>query len=299
MAANYFARARAKTLYCIGAFGIAGLLALVFATTNPEWRPHFLNMLYRSWIRFQGAEGSSTTGIISNWLQPILIMALTLLIIWNRRGWQAVMDHWKQEILTALRVALMVSVVLYAPVFIWEAVKTVYSEHMALIAVNTQLRNDNARLQAGPEFSFTIHALSSGHYKGYTLIVLGGQLTNHSISMALLDWDMTIKLGGKSIQGGIPPFSGQDVSLPLPGQKEQMVLPASNYLPIKTETPIPVNGVVEGWIWSIFNGVTVADLYDKKAVVALTFVDAATSTKHTATRVFDIRGIHMPGSDNH
>jgi hypothetical protein len=112
------------------------VLAALFAVTSGTMRPHFFSLLDRAWTSFRDTEGSSTTGLITNWVYPVVLLAITLFVVWARQGWAAVLNHWKQESLTALGVAVVVCLIMYGPVFVWHIVHIVYEDHMASVAAS-------------------------------------------------------------------------------------------------------------------------------------------------------------------
>jgi hypothetical protein len=127
-------------LLCLASFGFAVVLVLVFALVNSTWRPHCLDLLHRSWNGFQEAEGSSTIGIVSNWVYPVLIVAITLFLVWRQRGWSAVMEHWRREALTALRVTIVVCMIVYGPVLVWQSAKIIFENNDHTLASNETSR---------------------------------------------------------------------------------------------------------------------------------------------------------------
>ncbi|HMF75372.1 MAG TPA: hypothetical protein VK604_06880 [Bryobacteraceae bacterium] len=133
-------------IWCLVTLGLTTFLLFACTVIVPEWRYHFFKLLSRSWDSFAEAEGSSTLGLVSNWIYTLLVFGITLLIIWSSHGWKAVMQHWQKEIVTALRVAIVVSLLVYGPVFVWQAIKTVFNDHAQLIAANAKLRLVNSAL---------------------------------------------------------------------------------------------------------------------------------------------------------
>jgi hypothetical protein len=107
--------------------------------------PHFVNLLSRSWDSFLHAMGTTGLGFFT----PLVVFVLTVLatlgvIVW-KQGKDAMKQHWKQSAAITTGVTLAVMLVVYSPIFLWNVVKTVYSDHEGLTVENTHLMAENSQ----------------------------------------------------------------------------------------------------------------------------------------------------------
>jgi hypothetical protein len=117
--------------------------------------PHFLNLLQKSWDSFLSALG--TTGL-GWWVQGIIWFfateIATYLVVWITRGKAAMKDRAMQNFKIGLYAWLLVMVFVYVPIFGWNVVKTVYSDHQSLVSrVGTIKQERDAALKKNQELT--------------------------------------------------------------------------------------------------------------------------------------------------
>lgn len=160
----------------------------------------------------------------------------------------------------------------------WSGYAAWQDKNKALIALQEKLK--------APEFGGELGMVATGsNITGRNIVVVSGVVTNPlGPPSGIINWTMTIKFSnGMAIKGEIPLVSGKDISIPLEGTKESIILPAKNYWPENSTQPIPAGGVLIGWLWSSFSNLDLEEAYEKKAVVVVEFKDAVAQKEHKLT----------------
>ena len=145
---NHFAAVGKMVLYA-GAYFEAVLVAcVVLFFCISQMRSHFANLLWRSWKAFVDSQGSTTLGWVSSTIiVPILAVAVTVFLIRQRRGKEAMLTHWRQDAVITLRVIVFVVLFYYGPLFLWKGIiRTIYDDHQLLVAQRQSLAADNQQL---------------------------------------------------------------------------------------------------------------------------------------------------------
>jgi hypothetical protein len=106
--------------------------------------PHFVNLLVRSWNSFREALGTTTLGFVAPLVVSVFSIVATLYYVLRQRGREAMLKHWKEDAVMALRVTAIVTVLVYGPILFYAGlVKTVYSDHQNQTTRIAQLQHDN------------------------------------------------------------------------------------------------------------------------------------------------------------
>ena len=88
--------------------------------------PHFINLLSHSWDSFRSALG--TLGFIAPLVVSVVSIVATLYYILRKHGKEAMLKHWKDNALIALCVTLVVTLVVYGPIWFYTGLmKTVFT----------------------------------------------------------------------------------------------------------------------------------------------------------------------------
>ncbi len=127
---------------------------MLSATDSIEaMRHHAVNLLGRSGHAFIESLGTTTLGFFAQPLVSLLIVVITLGIIFGRRGGiVGVKTHVRESITTTLVVGVTALLLVYGAIFGWSVIKTIYIDHMSLVAatasrrVTSVLSPDDARL---------------------------------------------------------------------------------------------------------------------------------------------------------
>lgn len=266
--------------YCLIAFGVAAVLALVLAAASAEWRPHFYNLLQRAWIAFEEVEGGKTAGIISTWLDPFLIIAISLGVIWHVRGWSALMDRAREEIITALRVTVVVCLVLYGPVFVWQFVKTVYVDHQGLVVDNTTLRTKLMAHPRGLTLNINQMGISKVDKENSTWVVIFASVSNTGTPTIADAWVLYVQLIGASQRMRVLPTmftANKPIVFVHPnGQNKTYTFQPSDALYLKTSPePIKTGAKVTGLIYFKLPGISLQEAAKEGTVYRLEAFDVS------------------------
>lgn len=164
-------------------------------------------------------------------------------------------------------------------------------EHHDLLAIQKKLQS--------PEFRFNIASIGTGPLNDGVGIHIGGLISNPlGPPSAAIDWKMILEFpDGRIVDGQPVPLTGQDITIPLADTGSRITLPISNYFPHLTLQPIPAGGAVQGWLFGEFRGVTLDELYEKKATLIVEVDDAVAGHRHSVRQVLSNRGIRVFGRD--
>jgi hypothetical protein len=97
--------------------------------------PHFINLLHRSWYSFLSGQGTTNLGFISVYTVPIYSAITAGLLILAVRGKSAMIQHWKQSLGIVFGAAVFGNVLWFGPIFAWNIITTVYTDHEALVSM--------------------------------------------------------------------------------------------------------------------------------------------------------------------
>jgi hypothetical protein len=285
---------------CLIVLGIAVLLAVIFAIAQFEWRPHFFHLIDRTWQAFKNAEGSSTAGILSTAMYPFFIVGITLFFIWQGRGWRVVMEHWEREIWTAVRVTIIVSLIIYGPVFIWQLVKTTYADHASLVqAINGKAVEINRLTHS--QVTAQVSGVSIGHYgndpsAGAFVVLMIEEQNRLGLPTSLTNWVVDLQTPSGIIPDEVPLIPSAEVHMHLEGRPGTITITPAHYCPIATATPLATGEGRECWIWVLFRHVAPDSLYSDQDTFVVTFKDVATDSEHKAYRKVDFpKELYLPG----
>jgi len=110
------------------------------------WTRHLFSLLHRMWTAFHESLGATTLGFVAPLVVSIISIAVTLYYILRQQGRDAMLKHWKENAGIALRVTVIVSALVYGPIFIYESAKTVYEDHQSLVKQRDDLAQSNINL---------------------------------------------------------------------------------------------------------------------------------------------------------
>lgn len=102
--------------------------------------PHFVNLLARSGHSFFISLGTTRLGFIAPFVVSVVSIVATLYSILRRHGADAMLARWKEDAAIAFKVAPIVTLAVYGPIFFYQGlVKTVYEDHESLAKRNQAL----------------------------------------------------------------------------------------------------------------------------------------------------------------
>lgn len=129
----------------LGAFVIG---AAVLAFSEQVTRSHLINLLYRSLLSFTASQGGNIWGFVSsNVVAPGLLVILFIVLLRESHGEEAMRIHWRRDGIIGMKSIVLVIVLYYFPIFLWKGVvRTVYEDHMALVAGTSRLTKENGML---------------------------------------------------------------------------------------------------------------------------------------------------------
>jgi hypothetical protein len=109
--------------------------------------PHFVNLLQQSYNSFLSSLGTTSLGwLIGTIVLFFAVEIVTYIAVWIYRGKEAMKARAKENFHIGLFVWLVVSVVIYVPVFGYAVVKIVYGDHQSLVQANTDLMLRNKEM---------------------------------------------------------------------------------------------------------------------------------------------------------
>jgi hypothetical protein len=96
--------------------------------------------------------GTTTLGFIAPLVVSVISIAVTLYYILRQQGKEAMLKHWREDAVIALRVTAIVTVLVYGPILFYEGlIKTVYTDHQNLVKNNTLIKRENKTLHGAVE----------------------------------------------------------------------------------------------------------------------------------------------------
>lgn len=103
--------------------------------------PHFIGLLLRALHNFLGLLGTTALGWAAPLLDSFLSIGFALYFILRREGREAMLSHWRQNAAVTLKVVIMVTLVIYLPLFGYSVIRTVYDDHESLVTRVQALRH--------------------------------------------------------------------------------------------------------------------------------------------------------------
>jgi hypothetical protein len=104
---------------------------------------YFIDLLFRTTHYFLTTLGTSLLGFFIPAILSVAGITMTLVRVFRRQGWAAVIAHWQRSLRKTFVVALAVGFAVYTPIFVWSLVSTIYNDHLE----NQNLRTENQRLR--------------------------------------------------------------------------------------------------------------------------------------------------------
>lgn len=89
----------------------------------------FLHLLRHSGHDFIEALGTTWFGIIVSCGFLVASFVATLIVVYRRNGREAMLARWSQKAKVALPVTFLCGLAIYGPLFLWQTVTTVFSDH--------------------------------------------------------------------------------------------------------------------------------------------------------------------------
>lgn len=114
------------------------------------WLQHLHHFIVACADVFIRSLGSTWLGFAINVLFAIGTTAITLYIVRRKRGKEAMIMHWREELRTAFLVGLTCAAVLYVPLIFYSVGKAVYEDHENLVQVSTGQREAIKRIGTEP-----------------------------------------------------------------------------------------------------------------------------------------------------
>jgi hypothetical protein len=104
---------------------------------------HALSLFERAWSGFTASLGNTTLGFVAPFLVPVVGFTLVIGVVLYREGAQAVGDHIRKTLRAAFFVGIAGELFVYGPIFSWQAIHTVYLDHMQLARARDSYREVN------------------------------------------------------------------------------------------------------------------------------------------------------------
>jgi len=147
-------------------------------------------------------------------------------------------------------------------------------ERRALVALRNRLKT--------PELRCELQMLSiapSGNNKQDSIIAVSGAVTNPlGPPSAACGWSMKLEFpDGTELLSQCPLLPSESVRF-TDNQGNGIMLETKKFWPDIGMQPIPSGGIIGGWFWGIFKGIT--NEQAQRSVVVITFSDAVTGTPH-------------------
>jgi hypothetical protein len=174
----------------------------------------FFNLLTYSGKAFLAALGTTRLGFIVSFVFAVASIVTTLVVVYRRRGREAMLAHWKQDAKTALLVTFICGVTVYFPLFLWEIITTVYEDHVQFVATNSQLEH-RLDFRGNHGISFRIGGVVSTDSSPQSMLQLIITAVNDGEPSRIRDWKANIISNGTTTPGiyvfgrprlnGVPP----------------------------------------------------------------------------------------------
>ena len=110
--------------------------------------PAFTDFLLRSWESFRNSLGTTNLGFIAPLIASVLSIVLTLIFVVREQGIAGLKLHWKQDARVGLLVLLIVTVLVYGVIFLYDGILgTIYSEEQTAARLAQQNRELSEQLE--------------------------------------------------------------------------------------------------------------------------------------------------------
>jgi len=137
-----------KLLRALGLLGLFTLWLAISALVNKTVRPHFLSLLYRSFLSFTNFKQTTPWAFISfDLVQPVLLLVFFAILLRRSHGEEAVKMHWRREGVIGLKAILLLAIFYYLPMLLWNGVRIVYNDHQSSVSANRRLAVENEDLK--------------------------------------------------------------------------------------------------------------------------------------------------------
>jgi hypothetical protein len=132
--------------------------------------PAVISFLLRSWESFRNSLGTTSLGFIAPLVVSVVSVVATLYFILREQGMAAMKISWKQDAWVALRVIVVVTVLVYGPIFLYQGiVRTIYNDRQLAVQLAQQNTELSAKLEkkrhsldtTDPVFPNTIYLLQA------------------------------------------------------------------------------------------------------------------------------------------
>ncbi len=129
-----------------------------------------ISLLLHSWESFRNSLGTTSLGFIAPIIVSVVSVAAALYFILREQGMEAMKIRWEQDAWIALRVIVVVTVLVYGPIFLYQGfVQTIYQDHQWAVRLAKQNTELSAKLErkrhsldmTDPVFSNTIYLLQA------------------------------------------------------------------------------------------------------------------------------------------
>jgi hypothetical protein len=228
---------------------------------------HLIHLLLRSLSDIPTALGSTTFGI----LFPVLVAVLgEALGVW-RFGWRDMVKSWKKAI-GAGAIALAIGYTVLLSVLV---IKNIYADHMELVnklAARKQLAN-------GLDASMGMIIEGAGANGGLMIFASINIANGVGPERPLRDWKLEIVVDGKKTEPVLIPFSGDQMSIPVPEKHKAMIFNQKDYCPVVTENPLPSGASRTCWMMRYFD-VDVKNVARKDIGAIVSFKDLTSGKVH-------------------
>jgi hypothetical protein len=151
--------------------------------------------------------------------------------------------------------------------------------HNELVAIQERLKS--------PAFSMEFQGTWEAKFSDGTPYVLEtATLSNRQgAASGVTKWAMAIAMPNGSVRGEAPAVPYEGIAVPLNVKGTALHVPSNYYFPRTTTHPIQPGEAVDGWFWSVFPGITRADL-DTEPELTVSFVDVVTEKPHESVNGF-------------
>jgi len=138
--------------YLLGSLFTAMVLTAIayWVLRPPEWRPHLLNLLARSFTGFAGTDAS--IWLVAHVYSSVFQIVATAVLVGIVRGIPAARKHWIETSTIVLLVWLGQILLFYGFPYLRSVTRAVYMDHQAFVSANSQrtkeLQNLNREVNA-------------------------------------------------------------------------------------------------------------------------------------------------------
>jgi hypothetical protein len=102
------------------------------------WLHHMFNLLANAASVFVEAIGTTWLGLGLAILFGLSTAGATAYRIYQQHGWEAMLDHWRDDAKIALRISGICAALIYVPIVFWSVGKAIYVDHQYLVSFGRQ-----------------------------------------------------------------------------------------------------------------------------------------------------------------